>query len=107
MNEILTDLSFDDLRVGDHVLSWKGTSTADTSYTPEYPPDEFILCAIIGEYAYQNYQNGRKRFTTRDYALLYRVSRPSVSTARVPCNKCGKSIHPMLSSVVGVTHGCS
>lgn len=104
--EILTDLTFDDLRVGDSVLTWAYPNPL-SKYQPEVEVGYYVLTSIVDNQSYHQSLFGElRKFSTRDMDLRYRVSRVRETPARVPCVKCGRLLHHALSAAVGVTHGC-
>ncbi len=101
VSAVIEDVPFDELRIGDVLLSWR---TAGSNRPYELRARERL---VVRCYHDQIDVEGHDRFTVPSDHLVYMVRRTSVTMfKRVPCVKCGKSLHPELVSTKGYTHGC-
>ncbi len=101
---LLEELRFDDLCIGDMVVDWRHA-------TGQYRNDnrlDYKITQITNESLYIFYgSDSRSRWAARLDDLFYCIKRTVVlPVKRVPCSKCGKSLHPELSGQKGFTHGC-
>lgn len=102
--EILENLTFVDLQVGDSVLGWS-YSTPVISYSV----GRYLLSRVTADRTYHGpdeHCSKELTFCDNGQGLKYIVSRPIATPPRVPCTRCGKLLHPALSAQAGVTHGC-
>ncbi len=95
-------VKFEELKLGDVLLAWQ--------YAADGPVMEFnsvfTVTRLDSMFAYLN--NSHEYVRDDGPNCRYVVRRPfgTVSDGRVPCAKCGKRLHPGLSSTKGYTHGC-
>ncbi len=90
-----------ELEVGDILIGWRD----DRGQVERYEDCTYVITEVDGDIVYYDTLEFPEYKTRVLYEnnLVWAVRR---GPKREPCIKCGKSLHPGLSSLAGVTHDC-